>query len=1079
MATTHSQKTLAVVPSSSHKRRHATDTTRKPRVVFPTLLQPDPEDSVPTMSIADSALLRATLVHSRHSWTHTAFTRFVPEPPIRGTGGKKYASETTLAGLCTVCIGPHMFLETKFFNIYNPPPPPVAPISTPSTASNTGTNTPTSEYIAMSPPASPPVILGGSPAPERVIELIMARTANMAAEAAAAGAIPESLGPTPMDIETVVGSSSNTKPFELMHSESIHQSTSATTETLAAKDEDPTILAQIKSESQENAVTIPHASSPAPIISSIKGKIPAARSQRPRHQVAFEFKENPGVRWLFPHETSLERIPPDGDAPGKISASFFLPTMEESRIGIAPGAVAPLVPGPGQATTMVILQATPELWTGLSQAINDPAATYRFMMEKLKHIPPRQYVQYKLPVDFPDEQLHPMGLKKLPDNRVVPLTSLQPSKRKSELTTEHHTPAAKAKKPKPGQDEPTVSKPPMLTKKPPPPVPTPAPTSSASSPTQKKCSYCDSTSTPMWRRGPNGPGTLCNACGVKWKHGKILEDASEKAKPATTATTTAATSVVTAATVTTAATTATTKPAAATPTVATPPSIVTPAPTQAFAAAGPVSLTTTAEAAARMHHGLSNSGSNEATDEGDSWSKTNTDSEAKPGSKKPHAGLKKKYSCASEDSSASDAVQSTEGEKGETKAGRKRKAGLPGSSGPKLVPIGQLGEKQSKSTGKKDKEKAKPKVKEKTKDKTKEKDKDKGKETAKEKEKIDSHSQGHESQLENYQRNINTHEKEEIKDGQTTMRTETEKSKDSDISIPSTGQQTSMEAEESSQSSLGSPSSQETSSIGSSTASSPIVVAPTLGSTSSVAKPVTAVSAKTTTAKTTGAKAPSAKSATTPKASKPKTTTVSTTTASSTAPMSKTTTMAATSASAKLELLRTYAGAIPKYQVTHTAGGTAHLADDGLSLYATKNLYTNNTATFPLHFPTISIAFGPNNAYYTYPNCAVVLFENHFQIKLIQSGERAEIDVYKEAIEGTEFQVIDVGDGESMIVMKSIFRKHLIRFDKELLNPDKNECTMVFRFRERLDGGGPPVKPLLEQWLTTEIPVVGASLKKS
>lgn len=26
----------------------------------------------------------------------------------------------------------------------------------------------------------------------------------------------------------------------------------------------------------------------------------------------------------------------------------------------------------------------------------------------------------------------------------------------------------------------------------------------------------------MWRRGPKGAGTLCNACGVKWKNGKIL-----------------------------------------------------------------------------------------------------------------------------------------------------------------------------------------------------------------------------------------------------------------------------------------------------------------------------------------------------------------------------------------------------------------------------------------------------------------------------------------------------------------------------------------------------------------------------
>ncbi|ORY94514.1 hypothetical protein BCR43DRAFT_494138 [Syncephalastrum racemosum] len=38
----------------------------------------------------------------------------------------------------------------------------------------------------------------------------------------------------------------------------------------------------------------------------------------------------------------------------------------------------------------------------------------------------------------------------------------------------------------------------------------------------KQCHYCGSKSTPMWRRGPKGAGTLCNACGVKWKNGKIL-----------------------------------------------------------------------------------------------------------------------------------------------------------------------------------------------------------------------------------------------------------------------------------------------------------------------------------------------------------------------------------------------------------------------------------------------------------------------------------------------------------------------------------------------------------------------------
>lgn len=38
----------------------------------------------------------------------------------------------------------------------------------------------------------------------------------------------------------------------------------------------------------------------------------------------------------------------------------------------------------------------------------------------------------------------------------------------------------------------------------------------------KQCSSCGSRGTPQWRRGPEGAGTLCNACGVKWKHGKLL-----------------------------------------------------------------------------------------------------------------------------------------------------------------------------------------------------------------------------------------------------------------------------------------------------------------------------------------------------------------------------------------------------------------------------------------------------------------------------------------------------------------------------------------------------------------------------
>lgn len=39
--------------------------------------------------------------------------------------------------------------------------------------------------------------------------------------------------------------------------------------------------------------------------------------------------------------------------------------------------------------------------------------------------------------------------------------------------------------------------------------------------TLKRCNHCQTNTTPMWRRGPDGPGTLCNACGARWKVGRL------------------------------------------------------------------------------------------------------------------------------------------------------------------------------------------------------------------------------------------------------------------------------------------------------------------------------------------------------------------------------------------------------------------------------------------------------------------------------------------------------------------------------------------------------------------------------
>lgn len=37
-----------------------------------------------------------------------------------------------------------------------------------------------------------------------------------------------------------------------------------------------------------------------------------------------------------------------------------------------------------------------------------------------------------------------------------------------------------------------------------------------------RCVHCHTTETPLWRTGPDGPRSLCNACGVRFKKGKLV-----------------------------------------------------------------------------------------------------------------------------------------------------------------------------------------------------------------------------------------------------------------------------------------------------------------------------------------------------------------------------------------------------------------------------------------------------------------------------------------------------------------------------------------------------------------------------
>ncbi|WVZ68860.1 hypothetical protein U9M48_017742 [Paspalum notatum var. saurae] len=55
--------------------------------------------------------------------------------------------------------------------------------------------------------------------------------------------------------------------------------------------------------------------------------------------------------------------------------------------------------------------------------------------------------------------------------------------------------------------------------------------SSAASAEGRRCLHCETDKTPQWRTGPLGPKTLCNACGVRYKSGRLVPEYRPAASP--------------------------------------------------------------------------------------------------------------------------------------------------------------------------------------------------------------------------------------------------------------------------------------------------------------------------------------------------------------------------------------------------------------------------------------------------------------------------------------------------------------------------------------------------------------------
>ncbi|GAB5589561.1 hypothetical protein Unana1_04461 [Umbelopsis nana] len=255
------------------------------------------------------------------------------------------------------------------------------------------------------------------------------------------------------------------------------------------------------------------------------------------YDIVFEFKEVPNERFVLPKNAIAECISDQHE----VLVSFILPLdsvseedyFKEPMEKIAlwgtssedPDIVAAIPmaqnaqkeakasaekdeengkPITHQAVTIKLEGTDDKIWDAISKALKPVEVVQASMMEKMQSIPVRHFLQYRTSYDAADDTIETLKSKinTIPEVTIGPvaaekkrnelLNAIKLGKRPHSDYHEHETAAQKRGAVHLKDDN------------------------------LRKCHYCSTRHTSMWRRGPDGGGTLCNGCGLRWKQGEIL-----------------------------------------------------------------------------------------------------------------------------------------------------------------------------------------------------------------------------------------------------------------------------------------------------------------------------------------------------------------------------------------------------------------------------------------------------------------------------------------------------------------------------------------------------------------------------
>ncbi|EMR08627.1 hypothetical protein PNEG_03103 [Pneumocystis murina B123] len=201
-------------------------------------------------------------------------------------------------------------------------------------------------------------------------------------------------------------------------------------------------------------------------------------------EIIFEFKENPGEKWILPKDIIIEKL--DTKEPFEVLISFIY--IEDSLSQFQP-------------ITLKISSCSQKLWDFISKYSNDKEKVCEAMSKILiGKRSEKLYFQYRITITdtktFKNESEEKINI--ISRNK----KSVLPQKRKTIDENDITTLSSTNNK----STSPIISK--KIEKK------------HIVFPKDWNCNICNTTETPLRRRGPDGPGTLCNACGMRWKGGK-------------------------------------------------------------------------------------------------------------------------------------------------------------------------------------------------------------------------------------------------------------------------------------------------------------------------------------------------------------------------------------------------------------------------------------------------------------------------------------------------------------------------------------------------------------------------------